>query len=223
MKIFSLKTMLLLLIIGFTPLVAGAKTNYKTYSYGGKYTLPMEGNPKAKVVVLEYYSFTCPHCASFQNDHYPTIKKKFIDTNRIAYVAVPFPLDTLAETAVVSVLQQRPERYYEFLNLVFGNFDKWARTEDPTDALSKFLLMAGVKMEPLYKTTMPGRMEQMVTKRLPLKGSLKRAATLVRNVKKHAAGVDAINSTPSITINGKLFTGARENLPKAIEKALKEK
>ena len=45
------------------------------------------GDPKAKVTVVEYASVACPHCARFNNDVFPELKKKYIDTGKVYYVA----------------------------------------------------------------------------------------------------------------------------------------
>ena len=48
------------------------------------------GNKEAKVVVVEYFSPTCPHCVTYHKKIYPSIKSKFVDTGRIAYVIREF-------------------------------------------------------------------------------------------------------------------------------------
>lgn len=44
------------------------------------------GNPFAKVVMIDYSSVTCAHCAEFAKHVFPLIKADFIDTNKIAFV-----------------------------------------------------------------------------------------------------------------------------------------
>ncbi len=44
------------------------------------------GNPDAPVTVVEYASFTCPHCASFHEGPFQELKKNFIDTGKINFV-----------------------------------------------------------------------------------------------------------------------------------------
>lgn len=51
----------------------------------------VEGNPKAKVTVIEYASLTCPHCARFFENSYPTLKKDYIDTGKIKFIYRDFP------------------------------------------------------------------------------------------------------------------------------------
>src|ERR1700760_1366593 len=61
----------------------------------------MEGNPNAKVTVVEYASLTCPHCAHFYNDGFPQLKKSYIDTGRIKFIFrdLPTPPQELAIAA----------------------------------------------------------------------------------------------------------------------------
>ena len=39
-----------------------------------------QGNPDAPVTVIEYASFTCPHCADFHADQFKQLKADYIDT-----------------------------------------------------------------------------------------------------------------------------------------------
>ena len=38
------------------------------------------GNPEAAVTVIEYASFTCPHCRTFHEGAYQDLKTNYIDT-----------------------------------------------------------------------------------------------------------------------------------------------
>ena len=40
----------------------------------------VQGNPNAKVTVVEYASTSCPHCGKWHQDVYPSFKKKYVDT-----------------------------------------------------------------------------------------------------------------------------------------------
>ena len=43
------------------------------------------GNSKAKVVIIEYSSFSCPACADYNKNILPKIKEKYIDNGLILY------------------------------------------------------------------------------------------------------------------------------------------
>ena len=49
------------------------------------------GPADAKVVLIEYASASCPHCAAFHNDSFGKLKSEYIDTNKIRFVFREFP------------------------------------------------------------------------------------------------------------------------------------
>jgi protein-disulfide isomerase len=50
-----------------------------------------QGSKDAKVVVVEYASVTCPHCANFHNNVMPVIKEKYVATGKVRFVFREFP------------------------------------------------------------------------------------------------------------------------------------
>jgi protein-disulfide isomerase len=50
-----------------------------------------QGSKDAKVVVVEYASITCPHCANFHNNVMPVIKEKYITPGKVRFVFREFP------------------------------------------------------------------------------------------------------------------------------------
>jgi protein-disulfide isomerase len=44
------------------------------------------GSAKAPVTMIEYASVTCPHCAAWNAEVFPSFKKKYIDTGKVHYV-----------------------------------------------------------------------------------------------------------------------------------------
>lgn len=44
------------------------------------------GNKDAKIVITEYFSYTCLHCADFHHNIMPELRKKYIDTGKIYYI-----------------------------------------------------------------------------------------------------------------------------------------
>jgi protein-disulfide isomerase len=78
--------------------VASCKPNSGAAGGGGsalsKYEVATDfpmGSKDAKVVMVEYASVTCPHCANFHNNVLPTIKEKYITPGKVRYVFREFP------------------------------------------------------------------------------------------------------------------------------------
>src|SRR5579872_3475379 len=50
------------------------------------------GKPEAPITLVEYASFTCPHCAHVDTEILPKLKEKWIDTGKVKLVYRDFPL-----------------------------------------------------------------------------------------------------------------------------------
>jgi protein-disulfide isomerase len=104
------------------------------------------GKSDAKVVVGEYFSLTCTHCAAFAQGTFPDIKKNLIDTGTVRWVFHDYPLDQVALTASMVARYLPVDRYEPFINALFATQNRWAfgRGNDPTDELWKTAGLAGM-------------------------------------------------------------------------------
>ena len=66
-----------------TPALAQETTTAATTGEGpGDFSL---GSPDAKVKLVEYASFTCPHCAHFHDTVFGQLKTDYIDTGKVHF------------------------------------------------------------------------------------------------------------------------------------------
>lgn len=164
------------------------------------------GQADARVVVTEWFSLTCTHCAAFQKETFPEVRAKLINTGRVRYVWRDFPLDQVALTAAMAARALPPERYEPFITVLLGSQDRWAfaRGVNPTEELAKFAALAGLSRAAFDAAT--GDAE------------LKRAILTEQDVGEKKFGV---NSTPSFVMNGKTTSGAvsYDDFAKAVDAA----
>lgn len=83
------------------------------------------GRPEAKVTLIEYAAFTCPHCAAFNEMVFPQLKKNYIDTGKVRYVFRLFargPQDGLAEKLARCAPR---EKYFTMADVIFRSQPKW--------------------------------------------------------------------------------------------------
>ncbi|MEN8839691.1 MAG: thioredoxin domain-containing protein, partial [Octadecabacter sp.] len=89
-----------------------------------------QGNPEAAVQVVEYASYTCPHCATFHADQYPQIKENYIDTGLIGFTYREVYFDQPGLWASMVARCGGEMRFFGITNLLFENQQDWARQAD---------------------------------------------------------------------------------------------
>src|SRR5260370_15987936 len=101
------------------------------------------GDPKAPVTLIEYASFTCPHCAHFATQILPEVKKKWIDSGKVKLIYRDFPLDQTAVKAAQLAECSGKDRYFAVVDMIFPTQVNWAPPSHPTAHLAKPLRIAG--------------------------------------------------------------------------------
>ena len=160
------------------------------------------GNKDAKIVVIEYASMTCIHCANFHTKVYPKIKENYIDTNKIKFIFRDFPLDKQALFASVLAKCAPKDKYFDFVKLILANQKKWVSNDDAfMDKLRNIGKLAGLNENKI--------------------NSCFKDEKLVDNIiRSRSIGEEKynINSTPSLIINEKKYSAmSYENFEKIIE------
>jgi protein-disulfide isomerase len=90
----------------------------------------IQGNPDASVQVLEYASYTCPHCASFHANQYQQIKENYIDMNLIGFTYREVYFDQPGLWASMVARCGGEMRFFGISNLLYENQQGWARAGD---------------------------------------------------------------------------------------------
>jgi protein-disulfide isomerase len=149
------------------------------------------GDPNAAVSLIEYASFTCPHCAHFHTQVLPELKKKWIDTGKVKLIYRDFPLDQVAAQAAQIAECAGNDRYFGVIDLIFRGQPTWATASDPIAELAKPLRIAGL-----------GEKE--------IKACLANEAKANEVVADRRGGETlGVNSTPTLFIDGQMYSGAR--------------
>ena len=102
------------------------------------------GNPKAKVTMIEYASLSCPHCAHFQEETYPKLKKDYIDTGKIKFLFRDFPLDGLALAGSVIARCVAPDKGHKLVEVLFAQQQKWTTAPKPLEPLKELAKSVGI-------------------------------------------------------------------------------
>lgn len=168
------------------------------------------GSKTAPVVVVEYASMTCPHCAHFDETTYPQIKKNYIDTGKVRWMLREFPLDPLAAAAFMlarCAADNSAPRYYDMVNTLFHQQDTWA-IEKPIPPLMAIAKQAGMT-EDKFKACL----------------SDKKTLDKIQAERQVAIDKFKVKATPTFFIDGESHEGALtyEEMSKLLDAALKGK
>ena len=102
------------------------------------------GEADAPIKVIELFSMTCSHCASFHNNTFPDVKKRLIDTGMVRFEMQPFPLDQVALRAHALARALPQNKYFPMVSMLLKDIDRWARNPDPLAALLQMARLAGM-------------------------------------------------------------------------------
>ncbi len=151
------------------------------------------GNPDAPVTVVEYASYTCPHCARFHEGPFKQLKTDYIDTGKINFVYREVYFDRYGLWAsMIARCAGSPDAFFGMSDLIYEGQSTWARAQDPAaivDELRKIGLLAGLDADTMEACLQDGE----------------KAQTLVAWYQENATA-DGIDSTPSFVINGQKYT-----------------
>ncbi len=86
------------------------------------------GDPDAPITVVEYASFTCPHCATFHRDVMPQLRENFIDTGKVNFVFREVYFDLYGLWAGVIARCAPEDRYFGIVDLIFKTQSDWTRS-----------------------------------------------------------------------------------------------
>ncbi|MFT8521691.1 thioredoxin domain-containing protein [Gluconobacter oxydans] len=125
------------------------------------------GSPDAKVIVDEWFSLTCSHCAHFAQEIFPQIRKNLIDTGKIRYRFHDFPLDQVALLASMVSRSLPADRYEPFVTDLLDHQDEWAFAQniDPIAELKKRAALFGVSAAEFDKINADNALRESIINR----------------------------------------------------------
>ncbi|PRY92798.1 protein-disulfide isomerase [Hasllibacter halocynthiae] len=152
------------------------------------------GDADAPVTIVEYASYTCPHCARFHEDVYPVLKEEYVDTGQVRFEHREVFFDRFGLWAAMIARCDGGSHYSEVVDLVYDRQSQWTQGDPATVAgnLRAIGAEAGLAPDAVEACMSDPAM----------------AEALVANYEENAAR-DGIRSTPSFLIDGELV----DNMP----------
>jgi protein-disulfide isomerase len=146
------------------------------------------GADDAPVTVIEYASFTCPHCATFHNGPLQQLKADYVETGKVRFVYRDVYFDRFGLWAAM-VARCDASKFFGIADLLYQQQSEWiAGGGDPAliaDNLRRIGRVAGLENDQLEACLADNETAQSLV------------AWYQAN-----AEADGVNSTPTLLING---------------------
>lgn len=166
------------------------------------------GDANAPVTIIEYASLTCPHCASFHVDTYPTLKKDYIDTGKARLIVREVYFDQFGLFAAVIARCGGEQRYYPYLDVFFERQAQWTGAGDEESIMREIRSI--------------GRFGGMAEERIDACLNDQPFVNQLLQNYQAAAEADGVRSTPYFLVNGEPIRGnvGMDEMRRVIDDAL---
>ncbi|MDO6522862.1 DsbA family protein [Shimia thalassica] len=146
------------------------------------------GSDDAPVTIIEYASFTCPHCATFHEGVLKPLKADYVETGKVKFIFRDVYFDRFGLWASMVARCAGPEKFFGMADLLMKGQSEWTRAGDPVaiaGELRKVGRLAGIEDEKLQACMQDED----------------KAKSLVAWYEKNVAN-DDISGTPTLIIDG---------------------
>ena len=169
----------------------------------------VQGDLDAPIEMIEYASFTCPHCATFHADVYPKLKINYIDKGLVKFIYREVYFDKYGMWASMIARCAGADRFFGMTDQIYRKQSNWARAESDVaivTQLRKIGLLAGLDESQLSSCLQDGV----------------KLRALVEWYSKNAKR-DEIKSTPTLIINGEKHSNqSYEQLTEILDEILEK-
>ena len=152
------------------------------------------GDQTAQIIIEEYASMSCGHCASFHNNNLNKIKKEFIDTGKAKLIFYDFPLDRGAMIGSMITQCMNDKQFFPVLNRLFQKQTEWTQSDNILESINTILNPLGLDKNRILSCLEENEENQNLWKSL-LAG------------RKYAIDIKGVEATPTFFVNEKKVEG----------------
>tara|TARA_Y100001960_G_scaffold47892_1_gene48403 strand:- start:924 stop:1517 length:594 start_codon:yes stop_codon:yes gene_type:complete len=152
------------------------------------------GDETAQIIIEEYASMSCGHCASFHNNNLDKIKKEFIDTGKAKLIFYDFPLDRGAMIGSMITQCMNDKQFFPVLNRLFQKQTEWTQSDNILESINTVLNPLGLDKNRIFSCLEENEENQ------------NRWESLLAG-RKYAIDIKGVEATPTFFVNEKKVEG----------------
>jgi protein-disulfide isomerase len=151
------------------------------------------GSPDAPIKMVEYASYTCPHCRDFHTAVFKNLKAEYIDTGKVHFTLREVYFDRYGLWAAMVARCGGEMRYFGIHDMLFDQQQDWANPDQtPEQAVAKLRTIG--KAAGLDDAALDACLNDQA-----------QAEALIKQFETNMAA-DGVNGTPTIFINGEMHS-----------------
>tara|TARA_B110000208_G_scaffold83593_1_gene106155 strand:+ start:255 stop:914 length:660 start_codon:yes stop_codon:yes gene_type:complete len=145
------------------------------------------GAEDAPITMIEYASYTCPHCRSFHKGAFQNLKTDYIDTGKVRFTYREIYFDRYGLWGSIIARCAGQDRFFAISDLLYTKQSEWTKGSpaEIADNLRRIGIAAGLSQDAVQACFSDGQ----------------KAESLVAWFEENRAA-DDISSTPTFVING---------------------
>jgi protein-disulfide isomerase len=147
------------------------------------------GSDDAPITIIEYASYTCPHCASFHKNVFPSLRKNYIETGKVKFIYREVYFDGPGLWAALLARCGGVKKYFGISDLLYSKQREWTKGDG-----------GAAIAQNLYKI---GRIAGLDQSKMEVCLQDKDVATAMVARFQETTKADNVSSTPSLILNGK--------------------
>jgi len=102
------------------------------------------GKEDAPIIVLEYYSLTCPHCAQFYLSSFQDLKKEYIDSGKVRWIKRSLVMDLQSMKGTLLLGCVKAESRENYLKILLTKQSSWAYQRNFINVLANIASLGGM-------------------------------------------------------------------------------
>jgi protein-disulfide isomerase len=114
-----------LLMVALAPAAAAPTRDWSKVAVRTPAGAFLQGNPAARVKLVEYFSLTCPHCAKFEGEAIAPLTAKYIRTGLVSYEVRHALRDGFDFTASMLARCGGPASFFTVTPTLFAQQEAW--------------------------------------------------------------------------------------------------
>jgi protein-disulfide isomerase len=190
----------------------------------------MMGNPEAPVTVVEYGSFTCPHCAEFDETGLQPLIDNYVKSGKVAFEFRNFVRDPLDMAAALIARCNGAQSFFPLSRAIFGDQENWMtklqqvppqqlqtlQSLPPEQQLPEIAKLAGFQQFAAARGVPEAKANQCLSNQ-------QTTSQLVQTTSDATSQYPEFPGTPTFILNGKMTEGAKagQSIWQALEEDIK--